>query len=285
MLLMIAALGALCAAVNWAGLKWGEPRLLAVLAPIKIPTLHEVLRRTAGAIFSSLNVLSCASIFIMARTLRHLLKQGHIEMLQLVPGRFRPSALFYAISLRYLPLAFVALLVIYVSPDPRVNPFRQPPFLATGVQPLPGDMWPVYWAFFRQAGIFLFCPTNLFMDLATAFWLFNRLRVSYLTTLLAVILIGLVSPVILMYIDEVIVRAVAGRIAEGRGVFAHVAARLHDWPYKFGDVESIAQGVHYSVTALLSAAVAWLALANLDHRWDRTLASETRDPILLKPLD
>jgi hypothetical protein len=285
MLALILFLGLFCAVYQWAGIKYGEPRLLQIISAIRDVKLHRVLTFTSSAIFSSLNFLSCVGIVIMARSLRHLLKQGHIENLQLVPRRLRPSALFYAIATRYLPLAFVAILVIYLSPEPRVNPFTRFPFIVPGAQPAPPEMAPLYWAALHQLSILLFCPANLFMDLAIAFWLFNRFRVSWPTTIGAVLIIGLVSPILLMYINNEIQEYVITGLNNNTGIFNTWSNSIGTGPYRYISFSDISHVAHYTSTAFASVLLALLALGNLNFRWRRIEGSETKDPVLLKPLD
>lgn len=285
MLALIAILGVVCGLWQWAGVKYGSPRIQPLINPIQIVKVQMVLRQTAQAIFSSLNILSCIGIVIMARSLRHLLKQGHIEMLQLVPGRLRPSALYYAIATRYLPLAFVAILVIYISRDVSVNPFLRFPFIATGPQPPPGDMSAIFWAGMHQLSIWLFCPTNLFMDLAIAFWLFNRFRVSWPTTMIAVVAIGLISPIFLMHILTEVSEYVREHINMRIGIFARIADSIPPSPIRYETIRDIEHAAHYLLTSIISVVLGLLALGNLNDRWYRTEHSEKKDPVLLKPID
>lgn len=287
MLFIITALGLACAAWEYLGRQYITPRLLVILNPIKVQRLHTVLASTAQAMFSSLNILSCISVFIIARTLRHLLKQGHLEMLQLVPARIRPSALFYAVSTRYVPLAFAAILVIYLDKDPRANPFKRPPFLPLpSPQPAPGDMWPVYWAGVLEVTVYLFCVTNLYMDMVIGFWFFNRFRVSYPTIMVAVIVIGILEPIVLMYINDIVIDHIEREITlEQRGIFGDIARTIKPSQMSYITVQDVAISFHYFITSVLSGALGLLLLGNLDDRWDRMQLSEKKDPILLKPID
>lgn len=286
MLVMIAALGVVAAAWDWGGHAWISPRIAPILNPIRHDLTRRVLERTSWAIFSSLNILSCVSIFIMSRTLRRLIKQGHLESLLLTPRRLRPSALFYAIATRYLPLGFVAIVVIYVDDNAGRNPFQSPPFLATGPQPMPGDMWPIYWAGFRELSVLFFCPANLFMDLSISFFVFTRWRVSGLSTVAAVVVIGLVTPVILMYINDVVILYIRDAVRAREGVFESIAETLRPGsPIYYNSVHNIGYGVHYFATGALSVLIGLACLGNLDSRWFKTLQSPKKDPVLIRRAD
>ena len=259
---------------RWAGYEWFL-RMTTV-------DLKTVFLWTSSAIFSSLNILSCLSIFVMAQTLRRLLKEGHMEMLLLVPARVRPSALFYATCLRYVPLAFVAILVLYLDPRPPpdgLSPFQRFPFVT---QRAPMDLGVVYWAEIRELSIFFFCPTNLFMDLALAYWLFSRWRVTYPATVAAVFVIGLVTPIVLMWVHELIRIYVDDQIWASTGLLSRIVrdslARAPDPD----TVRTIADSLHYFVTGLISAGIGFAALMDLDARWARILRSPTKDPVLIK---
>lgn len=282
MLGLLVILGAACYVWEWIGQERIVPVLLQNLAVLPPGFMRETLMSTSRAIFSSLNILSCITICIMARTLRHLLKEGHMESLMLVPARIRPSSLFYAVSTRYAPLAFVAILVIYL--DPKRSPFTHYPFQVMPPQMASPSMWPLYWAGLRELAVALYCTLNLYSDLAMSYWLLCRFRVTYPTTIWAVIVIGVLSPIGLMAVHEWIGEYVRTNIWRGTGIFGLFTTAAFV-PQDPNTVENIAGTIHYSVTGILSGISGYVALADLDGRWYRVLRSKRRDPVMIRPLD
>lgn len=310
MALLLATLGALCWLWQWAGGEWGAPwlsRRVAMLQPGRVQT---VLGRTATAVFSSLNFLSCVTIAILARSIRSLIKEGHIESILMTPRRIRPSALYYALATRYLPLAFVAVLVIYL--DPAQTPFARMPFVAPAFGAPPAvpvvepdhplhqrlwsdyrrhrdafdrmdaqydrqlaDPWTVRWPLVHELSILLFCPANLFMDLAISFWIFMRMRLTMPTTVAAIVVVGVVSPVLLMSIHEWILTQFAGAPVF-QGLRSAQSVQHH---------RLIANSMHYFSTSILSVVAGWALLADLDARWLRRVRSATLDPVFIRQLD
>lgn len=288
----IITLGAVCAAINWAGLRWARPQVMTLVGQINQSSLFKsgwlshlpgLLSVTTTAMFSSLNVLSFISIIIMARTLRHLIRQQHLEMLQLVPGSFRPSALYYAVASRYIPLAFVAVLIIYLYPSPVINPMLHAPFVP--MRPEVISLWPLYWASIRELSVLTFCPTNLFLDLAIAFWFFNQFRLTWTTVFAAAFFVSFVTPFFLMGIHEWIVDAVTTEIRVPGGALQAVAETIPRDQMYSKTVYNFAASVHYFATSILSVGLALLILGHLDSRWRRIVQSGTRDPILIKAMD
>lgn len=272
---------------RWAGYEW--------FLRMSTVDLKTVFLWTSQAIFSSLNILSCLSIFVMAQTLRRLLKEGHMETLLLVPARVRPSALFYATTTRYMPLAFIAILVLYLDPylspyfsrwfsisTPSLSPFERFPFSLAPTQPAPIDLGVVYWAEIRELSVFFFCPMNLFMDLALAYWLFSRWRVTYPATVAAILVIGLVTPILLMWVHELIRVYVDDQIWASSGLLSRIVRDSLARAPVPNTVQTIADSLHYFITGLASAAIGFAALMDLDARWARILRSPTKDPVLIK---
>lgn len=292
MIAWIVTLGVVCAAINWAGLRWAMPRVQSLVGQINQSSLFQnewlrlvpnLLSRTTSAMFSSLNVLSFISILIMARTLRHLIRQQHLEMLQLVPGSFRPSALYYAVASRYFPLAFVAVLIIYLYPSPAINPLHHAPFVP--MRPEVTSLWPLYWASIRELSVLTFCPTNLFLDLAIAFWFFIRFRLTWTTVFAAAFFVSFVTPFFLMGIHEWIVDAVTTEIRVPGGVFQSISETIPRGQMYSKTVYNFAASVHYFATSILSVGLALLILGHLDSRWRRIVQSDTRDPVLIRAMD
>gem|GEM_PF-4312481 len=281
MCFFIVLLGGVIFAWQWIGRQWLEPRLLQAIAPIRYAQVKDILIRTAGAIFSATNILSCIAIFIMAWTLRRLLKEGHIENLLLAPRIVRPSSLYYALASRYLPLSLVALLIIYLDRDR--SPFSLPPFNLPPEDASP-DLWNVYWAGFSQASIAFFAVTNLFMDMSLAYWIFVRWRVTYPTAAAAMIFVGLVTPIGLMWLY----RAVDQRVTEGLRLSTGVYARINEafaLPPPYYTLHRIAETFHYTAAGLVSVLIGLLVLWNLDARWFRMVRNVRVDPVLLKKID
>lgn len=310
MLLLLCILGGLCWVWQWAGYKWGQKWLDGYVGMLNPGAVQSVLRKTASALFSSLNFLSCVTIVIIARSLRRLAREGHLEALMMTPRLFRPSALFYALTTRYIPLAFVAILVIYV--DPVQSPFNRFPFVAAQIPPPPpaptvpattpagreamrryglalrrhdqqsarydeiyADPGVILWPACYELSIYLFCTTNLFLDLSISFWIFSRRRISLPTTVVAVVVVGLLSPILLMTINERVFTAAAEspsmqwlRDSVSRPFLSLAAA-----------------SIHYTICSLVSVAAGWLLLFDLDRRWLRDLRDMRRDPVLLRTMD
>lgn len=281
MALWILALGLFCWAWQWAGHRWFDARLRMWLIPVTGGLLQGIVLRTSGALFSALNMLSCVSIVIMAATLRHLVRDGCMDELTLVPRRFRPSALFYGIALRYLPLAFVVVLILFV--EPKSTPFNGPPFHFGNQEP-PDSMLPLVWSAMHLLSIAFFCPANLFMDLALSYWLMVRFRPSHATTALAVVVIGLLSPMVLVSAYDLIDEQVHRQVMEGTRLMAYWQATPHDYPRPYSYALRDMQGFfHYGLTGVVSIALALLALANLDSMWARMQRSPDVDPVLIRP--
>lgn len=289
MVLLIAALGLFCWFLQWAGHESLEPRIRGWVLTIQGGFIQGNFLRSLGALFSSLNILSCAAIVIMAGSLRHLIRDGHMEMLTLAPYRFRPSALYYGLATRYMPLTVIVVLIQYL--DPRLTPFSRPPFDFT-YDPVPASYLPLMWAGLHQTAIVIFCPTNLFMDLAIAYWLMVRFRPSYTVTAIAVLLIGLVSPMVLVSIYDTIDQELFRRVRLGLGPFAGWVSGpsvpesrmvvTHGGPYLYA-VRDMQAFFHYMLTAAASLGIGLLALANLDAMWKKRQDSPTEDPVLIRP--
>lgn len=288
MFALIITLGAFCWFLQWAGINHVEPRIRRWMMPVTGGALQTSVLRSLGALFSSLNILSCSSIVIMGGTLRHLARDGHMDMLMLAPGRFRPSALYYGIAMRYMPLTLIVLLINFV--DPRTTPFGRPPF-EFGNEPVPLTHLPLIWAALHQAAITFFCPANLFMDLAIAYWLMVRFRPSYLVTAIAVMLVGFLSPVVLVGLYDSIDQEVFRRARLGSGLLAQWARGPAAWPngqvlqnggpffYTIRDMQAF---FHYGLTALASSTFGLFLLANLDSMWRKRQDSATEDPVLIR---
>lgn len=282
MLSLVVLLGVVCYAWQWAGWEWIQPRLAGLLSAIRIKMVQDPLRRTLNAMFSSLNCLSCVSILIMARTLRHLTSQGHLEMIMLVPSKIRPSALYYAIAGRYMPLALVAVLVMYL--DPRLSPYNLPPFTFPVPPRAPVEEWAIYWSGIKELSVIFFCPANVFMDLALAYWIFCRWRLNYPTIFAAIILIGLVTPMPLTQFYEIVDRYVDNHLWDSGGIFESIRASFR-YPLESYTMRSIAWSAHYFLGGLICIAIGFMALASLDFRWNRIQRSPTIDPVLIKQTD
>ena len=280
--------------------RWLSPFELRKLAMVE---LKLIFTQAAQAVFSSLNILSSISIFILAKTLRSLTRQNQLEALLMTPAPVRPSALFYALSTRYLPLALVAVMVIYL--DPRDSPFKAYPFYippvgamtapgpAPGPAPapppgapvvlpdLPASLGPLGWAAAREFSVIFFCMANLFMDLAIAYWLFSRRRPSYPVVLAAVVVIGFVTPVGLMWLHQLIHRWVGDQLLSGLGPVYWIVMKFDVLP----DIETerlIGDSAHYLLTGVGSLALAFVLLWDLEARWRRILRSPKRDPVLIR---
>jgi hypothetical protein len=288
MMVFIATLGVFCWFLQWAGHESLEPWIRGWVLTIQGGIIQGNFLRSLSALFSSLNILSCATIVIMAGTLRHLSRDGHMEMLTLAPNRYRPSALYYGLAMRYMPLTLIVVLIQYL--DTRLTPFARPPF-DFRYDPMPASYLPLLWAGLHQISIIVFCPANLFMDLAIAYWLMVRFRPSYMVTAVAVLLIGLVSPMLLVAIYDTIDEEVFRRVRLGLGPFAgwvsgrsvHESGMVvsHGGPYLYA-VRDMQAFFHYSLTAAGSVAIGLLALANLDAMWSKRQDSATEDPILIR---
>lgn len=278
---MLVSLGALCWMWQWAGTEWAEPYFRKYYAGLGPGFAQEVAKRTVRAIFSTLNFLSCVSIFIMGRTLRSILKEGHLEMLLLTPRHLYPSALFYAVCTRYLPLAFIAVLVIFI--DPQGSPFLTKPFTFPLRDPLPVDGRPLVWAGGHLLSILYFCPANLFMDLAMAYWWMSRWKVSYPTIGVAVLLIGVVSPVLLVSLYGVVDQMVYARVIQEGGLLADWA-RGSSGALASSTVRDMTASIRYTSIATVSIFLGLVALWNLDRRWNKAINSPQVDPIMLRPI-
>jgi hypothetical protein len=288
MFAMILTLGAFCWFAQWVGIHYLEPRIRGQMIPVTGGYVQGLLLRSLGALFSSLNILSCSSIVIMGGTLRHLAGAGHMEALMLAPGRFRPSALYYGLAMRYMPLTLIVLLINFA--DARTSPFTSPPFEFAN-EPVPITPLPLLWAGLHQAAIIVFCPANLFMDLAIAYWLMIRFRPSYLVTAFAVLIVGFVSPLVLVSIYDTIDEEIFRRARMGAGPLAEWVRGPVVWPsgqlqanagpfiYALRDMQSF---FHYSITAAGSVALGLLALANLDSVWRKQQDSTHKDPVLIR---
>lgn len=285
---LIVALGAFCWFLQWVGIHHLEPRIRGWLMPVTGSAMQLGFLRSLGALFSSLNILSCSSIVIMGGTLRHLARDGHMDMLMLTPGRFRPSALYYGLAMRYMPLTLVVLLINFA--DPRSSPFLRPPFEFAN-EPVPLTHLPLVWAGLHQAAITFFCPANLFMDLAIAYWLMVRFRPSYLVTALAVMIVGFFSPMILVSLYESIDREIFERARMGSGLLAQWVRGPAVWPsgqtlqnagpfyYTIRDMQAF---FHYALTGAASVALGLFMLANLDTMWRKRQDSRVEDPVLIR---
>jgi len=267
--LWVIAIGLLCWTGQYFGLKYGHGFLISLIRQMPATDFKQVLGGVASAIFSSLNILSCISIVVIFTTLKHLLVEGHFEMIVLTPNRIRPSALFYAVGTRYFPLTLMALLLIYLHP--LRTPFQQFPFKAS---PNPNDEielmqkpWVLYWPAIRELSLLLFCAFNVFMDLTFAFWMFVRFRVTYLTLAITEIIVGVLEPVGIIWCDLMIDR--------------HSRFFNYMNPYTRG---SITGTRHYLGNAIASFFIAWFLLADLDARWKRRVLSG-KDPVLMKGVD
>ncbi|MBI3735194.1 hypothetical protein HY256_01620 [Candidatus Sumerlaeota bacterium] len=257
----VAMLGLICYGISWAGTGWLYLPMSGWISQLQRGDLRDVLHATAGAIFSSLNILSCLSIIIIWLSMRKLMREGHLEALMLTPRRFRPSALHYAIATRYLPLAFLALLVEYLNPTR--TPFRHYPFGGNFAEPLPDGA--LLWAAYAQLSILIFCVTNLFADLTVGFWAFCRFSVSYLTLILALLFVGIAEPILLMWLKQSL---------EASHPFIFNINSM-----SYGDRLNV---LHYGWSSAISVAVTVVLLFDADLRWSRILRSRRRDPILLR---
>ena len=280
MMVLIAFLGAFCWAWQWMGIEWATPRIDDGLDPLEDGFIKSVLTNTSRAVLSSLNLLSCIAILIMARSLRMLLKEGHLEALTLTPTPYRPSALFYAISTRYLPLALVAILVIYTHPTE--SPFDMQPFvLGPTDNPDILDSWVLYWAGIREESTLLFCVTNLFMDMALAYWLFSRWRITTASTIAAVVVIGLVTPILNMAAFEWVYEYVLEKILLSEGIFDFFV-RQFSMPIPHYTEFDMAWTSHYLPMSVISLLIGLMLLTDLEFRWYRILHSAVRDPVMIK---
>lgn len=297
MLLLIVVMGAACWGWEWAGRQWALPPMLKALNQMPGGQVKMLLGRSAGAFFSSLNLLSMLSIMVMARSMRRLLREGHIEALQLTPRVFRPSALFYALASRYVALSLMGLLVVYL--DPQSTPFKnQLPFMnspAPGGSPFDAqlaDPWLLRWAAINQICIALYCATNVLMDMSISFWILARWRPSLINTALAVVLIGVISPVgILWFFGKIETFLASSAILDAARRWA-VARFPHDpWAASLVPVSGsvnfgyFAGSTHYFLASIISLVIAAAVLWSLDRRWERIRVSKTADPIFIRPVD
>jgi hypothetical protein len=287
MLFWLAALGAICWIWDWAGLKYALPHVQTLIADPEISGwMRNFLSNFAVASLSSLNFLSCVSIYFIAQTMRSLIRQGHLEQLTLVPGTFRPATFFYAMSSRFAPLALIAVIVLYLSDE---SPFHSPPFdysASAGVsaQEIERHMstaWTLGWAGLRELGVVLFCFSNLFVDLAAAFWIFCVWRVSFAAMLTSIVAVGLGSPILIAWFYAWICEFVRGRLIEADGVFGWIIE-----PYEgilpFYTEQDIQWFSHYLAMSALSAGLAFFLLFLVNWRWWRIVRSPKKDPIFLK---
>lgn len=281
MLAMLVSLGALCWIWQWVGTEWAEPYFRRFYAGLGRGFGRQVAERTVRAIFSTLNFLSCVSILIMGRTLRSVLREGHLEMLLLTPRRLYPSALFYAVCARYLPLAFIAVLVIFI--DPTGSPFLMKPFAFPVGDPLPVDGRPLVWAGGHLLAILYFCPANLFMDLSIAYWWVSRWKVSYPTIVVAMVLIGVVSPILLVSLYGVVDQMVYERVIQEGGLLADWA-RGSSGMLASSTLGDMMATIRYGSIATVSILLGLFALWNLDRRWAKAINSPKVDPVMLRPI-
>jgi hypothetical protein len=110
--------------------------------------------------------------------------------------------------------------------------------------------------------------TNLLMDLALAFFIFCRWRVSALSMALAVVFAGLVTPIFIMACYHATWEVFASFI-DRHGVDPYTRVKVH-------------HALHYGSQVILSATVAWATLVVLDARWARALARPRVDPVFLR---
>jgi hypothetical protein len=184
--------------------------------------------------------------------------------------------------MRYVPLAFVVLLILFL--DPRTSPFRSPPFEFSPNAIPPSTLHPLVWAGLHQAAIGFFCPVNVFMDLALAFWLMVRFRPSHLTIAVSVVVIGLISPLVLVSAYDFIDAEVFRRLRMNDGWLAlWLNGPDHPRPFYSYAIRDMQGFFHYGITGLASLFLGLLALANLDAMWRRIQDSPDLDPILIRP--
>jgi len=210
----------------------------------------------------------------MAHSVRTLANKSQLDLLQLIPAKLRPSSLFYALCFRYLPLAWVAVLIIYL--DPVWSPFEHPPFKGGGNSADVGG-GTIVWAGVHQLALILFCPANLFMDLAVSYWLLFRIRANVSVAMLGLVLMGLVSPIGLVWFYDGIDSWVADALwRSDLGLWPRIRGSVgFSNPWALNHIQST---FHYGLGALGCALVGFVALADLNFRWVRRQKSTKRDP-------
>lgn len=296
-LIRILGMGALVWIIYQAGHRWIQPKLVSTVQGISAgPMLKEILLRTATALFSSLNIISCLSVAAIWADLRHMARDGHLESLQVVPGRLSAPALYYGIATRYLPLALVALLFFFL--DVKTSPFEREPFKDTtgsfAIDAIPTtdppyqdlsaidkllalnltipvwdklilDPWTIYWPFITIAAMLLFCIVNFFMDTVIGYWTFTRFRVSIASLAVAIMIVGGLTPVFFMTVNAVIQRR-----------FSPI---LNTTPQSLDYILDTYYFL-FSSAASLIIAIGLLTLTAL--QWRRLQSSATADPVLLR---
>ncbi len=256
----VALLGLATYAISHYGQIYIVPSLINGASSIPWREARQVLLLAAGALFSSLNILATLSLVWIWRGLRRLDSEGHLESLQMVPVRLRPSPLFYAMATRYLPLSFMAILVEYLSPTR--SPFRDYPFVDYP-NPIPAEA--IYWAAAQQVSILAYCTVNLMADLALGFWLFCRVSLSYSTLIFALVCVGVIEPVVVMTLQR----------------WLDVRFTI---PYSvYGEMYGLVATSRFYFSGAAISLVVWLILlGELERHWGRLLRSPRFDPILLR---
>jgi len=250
----LVVIGGFCWAGERAGRKYAYPFTLDLVRKMSASDFKQVLGGTAGAIFSSLNLLSCISILMMLLTLYRIRGQWDLNEGSNTKKGIPPSRLFIAIAKPYLVLAAVCLLFIYL--DAKRSPFSYFPFKPSlnpyDDKEMTERPWVLYWAILKEFSIALFCAFNVLMDLAIAFWIFLRVRRAYVAIPLALFIIGLLEPVVIVWDDFLIDRY----------------APLFDYLNPYTRMNIVDTG-HYLGNVLASCLIAWLLLRNLNSRWRR----------------
>jgi hypothetical protein len=120
------------------------------------------------------------------------------------------------------------------------------------------------------------------MDLALAYWLFSRIRLTFSALGLAVAIVGLVSPFLLMELLYRIWHAQRELLPEVQRIVEQYGAGAPLPDITRVSADHILTTVHYGTAALGSGLIAWALLAELNLRWLRIQTSPDRDPILLR---
>ncbi len=110
------------------------------------------------------------------------------------------------------------------------------------------------------------------MDLAISYWIYCRWRVSATSIILTFVLIGVVEPVVWMWMQMRI-----GRWLQQTNYFQDIRNQNPYWVP--GEIVNTG---YYGLTAILSIFITWTLLADLDGRWHRITHSTKRDPIMIR---
>lgn len=279
----IAGLGGVVCLIYYVGGNWLTPplvRMAATLTPF--PMANEILERTAGALFSSLNIISCLSVAAIWGDLRRMAREEHLESLQVVPGRLSAPAVYYGVAVRYLPLALIAVLIFFL--DQRASPFRRFPFgdewlsVARSNPVYPDDpysisveermlldRWTVYWPLISAALMLVFCVVNFWLDTIIGFAVFCRFKLSLGSLAAAVLIVGAVTPIFFMGAIMVIQRRFAPVLNTTPQSLKYI---LDTYYFLFGSAASAIVGFGLLVLTAL--------------RWRRLQSSGKEDPVLLR---